>query len=116
VCSCGKLGRHVGCKPDRSMRRPRWTFLKSLACAAVLIACGEEVEEATPERAPTVALASDPPETEDDGEATGGRMTDDLEAHRQRLEAAAMRADLRFGGHPGKPFAARRDELTSEAR
>jgi hypothetical protein len=86
--------------------------LKSLACAAVLIACGEEVEETAAERAPVVAAASDPPDTA--GEATGGRVSDDLDAHRERLEAAAMRADVRFGGDPGKPAAARLDELTSE--
>ncbi|MBC8072819.1 MAG: hypothetical protein IAG13_31145 [Deltaproteobacteria bacterium] len=46
------------------MRRPRWTFLKSLACAVVLIASGEALEEATPEAAPTSAFASDPPEVD----------------------------------------------------
>jgi hypothetical protein len=82
-----------------------------MACAGVLIACGEDLEEPGADGAPEVQTVGDPPEPLPVARAPLGHH----DAHRLKLEAAALRADLRFGSARRRTASERLDGLAAEA-
>jgi hypothetical protein len=76
------------------MRRPNLILVKASVCAAVLIACREnEAPEVPAVNEARGAMQVEPPVQPQNTLA-------ELEAHRVKLEAAAERADVRFGRAP----------------
>ncbi len=76
-----------------------FTVTKLVVAAVVLIACQEQVEATEGELERVLDGTGEPPTTDRTNEPVPAprRTIAELEAHRERLEAAAVRADVRFG-------------------
>jgi len=76
------------------------TISKLTVAAVMLIACQEQVEATEGELERVLDGTGEPPTTNPratDPVPAPRRTIAELEAHRERLEAAAVRADVRFG-------------------
>jgi hypothetical protein len=76
------------------MRRPNLILVKSSVCAAVLIACRESEAPEVPDVREARDIVQVEPVVQPQNTLA------ELEAHRVKLEAAAERADVRFGRAP----------------